>query len=91
MNLAAGVGVTAAVFMMAVLGFLAKPRENQVGSVSDLVKRGQLRSDRGAEYVLTLHLCMQFFCLSFCFMVPHFQCAKILLSVESASVITILE
>ncbi|CAK9193886.1 unnamed protein product [Sphagnum troendelagicum] len=49
MNLAAGVGVTAAVFMMAVLGFLAKPRENQVGSVSDLVKRGQLRSDRGAD------------------------------------------
>jgi hypothetical protein len=49
MNLAAGVGVTAAVFLMAVLGFLAKPRENQGGSVSDLVKRGQLRSDRGAD------------------------------------------
>jgi hypothetical protein len=76
MNLAAGVGVTAAVFMMAVLGFLAKPRENQVGSVSDLVKRGQLRSDRSAEYVLTLPLCMQFFFLSFCFMVTSFQWAK---------------
>jgi hypothetical protein len=58
MNLAAGVGVTAAVFLMAVLGFLAKPRENQGGSVSDLVKRGQLRSDRGAEYVLPFHLCL---------------------------------
>lgn len=50
MNLAAGVGVTAAVVMMTVLGFLAKPREDGGGSVSDLVKRGQLRSDRG-EYV----------------------------------------
>jgi hypothetical protein len=59
MNLAAGVGVTAAVFLMAVLGFLAKPRENQGGSVSDLVKRGQLRSDRGAEYVLPFHLSFQ--------------------------------
>lgn len=47
MNLAAGVGVTAAVIMMAVLGFLAKPRDDGGGSVSDLVKRGQLRSDRG--------------------------------------------
>lgn len=47
MNLAAGVGVTAAVIMMAVLGFMAKPRDDGGGSVSDLIKRGQLRSDRG--------------------------------------------
>lgn len=48
MNLAARVGVTAAVVMMAILGFVAKPRnENGGGSVSDLIKRGQLRSDRG--------------------------------------------
>jgi hypothetical protein len=49
-NLVAGVGITAAVLMMAVLGFLAKPSTNG-GSVADLIKRGQLRSDRGAEYV----------------------------------------
>lgn len=53
MNLAAGVGVTAAIIMMAVLGFMAKPRDDGGGSVSDLIKRGQLRSDRG-EYVSTL-------------------------------------
>lgn len=48
MNLAAGVGVTAAVIMMTVLGFVAKPRNDDGGgSVSDLIKRGQLRSDRG--------------------------------------------
>lgn len=47
MNLAAGVGVTAAVMMMAALGFMAKPRGDSEGSVSDLIKRGQLRSDRG--------------------------------------------
>jgi hypothetical protein len=69
MNLAAGVGVTAAVFLMAVLGFLAKPRENQGGSVSDLVKRGQLRSDRGAEYVLPFRLCFQ--C---CFVIARYLC-----------------
>lgn len=53
MNLAAGVGVTAAVIMMAVLGFMAKPRDDGGGSVSDLIKRGQLRADRG-EYVTVL-------------------------------------
>lgn len=47
MNLAAGVGVTAAVIMMACLGFMAKPRDDGGGSVSDLIKRGQLRADRG--------------------------------------------
>lgn len=47
MNLAAGVGVTAAVIMMAALGFMAKPRDDGGGSVSDLIKRGQLRADRG--------------------------------------------
>ncbi|KAG0566381.1 hypothetical protein KC19_7G059700 [Ceratodon purpureus] len=46
-NLAAGVGITAAVIMMAALGFMAKPRDDGGGSVSDLIKRGQLRSDRG--------------------------------------------
>lgn len=50
MNLAAGVGVTAAVIMMTALGFMAKPRDDGGGSVSDLIKRGQLRADRG-EYV----------------------------------------
>ena len=54
MNLAAGVGLTAAVVMMAALGFVAKPwGDDGGGSVSDLIKRGQLRSDRG-EYVLIL-------------------------------------
>lgn len=56
MNLAAGVGVTAAVIMMAVLGFLAKPRDDGGGSVSDLVKRGQLRSDRGEYVSINLHV-----------------------------------
>ncbi|KAG6543341.1 hypothetical protein Mapa_015255 [Marchantia paleacea] len=49
LNLATGVGVTAAVFMMAMLGFLAKPRRNGGGSMADLIRRGQVRSDRGAD------------------------------------------
>ncbi|KAL3693337.1 hypothetical protein R1sor_006988 [Riccia sorocarpa] len=47
-NLATGVGITAGVFLMALLGFLAKPRRNG-GSIADLVRRGQVRSDRGAD------------------------------------------
>lgn len=54
-NLVAGVGITAAVVMMAVLGFMAKPSTSG-GSVAELIKRGQLRSDRGVEYVaVTIH------------------------------------
>ncbi|CAM6113781.1 unnamed protein product [Calypogeia fissa] len=48
-NLVAGVGITAAVLMMTLLGFMAKPSSNG-GSVADLIKRGQLRSDRGTNF-----------------------------------------
>ncbi|KAJ7539312.1 hypothetical protein O6H91_11G086800 [Diphasiastrum complanatum] len=48
MGIAAGIGTVAAVFVMLVLGFWAKSTENE-GSVSDLVKRGQLRFDRKAD------------------------------------------
>ncbi|KAL2634531.1 hypothetical protein R1flu_006010 [Riccia fluitans] len=48
-NLVTGVAVTAAVVVMTLLGFLAKPRRNGGGSMADLVRRGQVRSDRGAD------------------------------------------
>lgn len=50
-DLAGGATLTASVVMMAVIGFLLKPKEESQGSVADLVKRGQLRADRGVEYV----------------------------------------
>lgn len=50
-NFAIGLFITIAFFAIAVRQILArKTRYNQQGSVADLVKRGQLRSDRRGMY-----------------------------------------